>query len=263
LTTASQVNGSRVPLQDPKLDKLLSLIKDSFRVREDHDPIYVDLGGHLDRIASDQHQAIFGRRGSGKSCLLVHYHRRARPQTTLSIYVSADEVKRLGYPDLLIRLLMTLLSGFRESRVDRLRRIVPFLRTAAQRQVAELSALLDRAERADVTEQQERAREGTVGGSAGAGSGSFTGGYRRASTHQRTSAFVEEKLDALERHLQDYKQTLRDVLEKSKYDPPPSFSMTSTEARRAPAQGERIALRVRPDEAHLFDVETGLRLGSG
>jgi ABC-type sugar transport system ATPase subunit len=36
-----------------------------------------------------------------------------------------------------------------------------------------------------------------------------------------------------------------------------------TEARRAPAQGERIALRVRPDEAHLFDAETGVRLGSG
>jgi multiple sugar transport system ATP-binding protein len=33
-----------------------------------------------------------------------------------------------------------------------------------------------------------------------------------------------------------------------------------TEARRAPAQGERIALRVRPNEAHLFDAETGVRL---
>jgi multiple sugar transport system ATP-binding protein len=33
-----------------------------------------------------------------------------------------------------------------------------------------------------------------------------------------------------------------------------------TEARKAPAQGERIALRVRPDEAHLFDADTGVRL---
>jgi hypothetical protein len=212
------VNDSRMALQDPKLDKLLSLIKDSFRVREDHDPIYVDLGGHLERIASDQHQVIFGRRGSGKSCLLVHYHRRARPGTTLSIYVSADEVKRLGYPDLLIRLLMMLLSGFGGSRIGRMRGIVPFLRTQAQRRVAELSALLDRAERADVTEQQERARETTMGGSAGGGGGSLTGGYRRGTTEQRTSAFVEEKLDALERHLQDYKETLRDAVERSTYD---------------------------------------------
>jgi multiple sugar transport system ATP-binding protein len=34
-----------------------------------------------------------------------------------------------------------------------------------------------------------------------------------------------------------------------------------TEARLAPAQGERIALRVRGHEAHVFDPETGERLG--
>jgi multiple sugar transport system ATP-binding protein len=42
----------------------------------------------------------------------------------------------------------------------------------------------------------------------------------------------------------------------------PMRLVARTEARRAPAQGERIALRVRPDEAHLFDAETGIRLGS-
>jgi multiple sugar transport system ATP-binding protein len=36
-----------------------------------------------------------------------------------------------------------------------------------------------------------------------------------------------------------------------------------TEARSAPERGERIALRVRPDEAHLFDAESGERLVSG
>src|SRR5688500_11205953 len=108
-----------MPLQDGNLDRLLALIKDSFRVREDHDPIYVDLGGHLQRVASDQHQVVYGRRGSGKSCLLVHYHRAARPKSTLSIYVSADEIKRLGYPDLLIRLLITLLRSLPESAMDR------------------------------------------------------------------------------------------------------------------------------------------------
>jgi multiple sugar transport system ATP-binding protein len=32
------------------------------------------------------------------------------------------------------------------------------------------------------------------------------------------------------------------------------------EARRAPARGERVALRPIADEAHLFDPETGARL---
>ena len=32
------------------------------------------------------------------------------------------------------------------------------------------------------------------------------------------------------------------------------------DARRAPARGERVTLRPRPDEAHLFDPETDERL---
>jgi multiple sugar transport system ATP-binding protein len=42
----------------------------------------------------------------------------------------------------------------------------------------------------------------------------------------------------------------------------PTRLVARTEARLAPGQGERIALRVRPGEAHLFDAETGLRLGA-
>jgi multiple sugar transport system ATP-binding protein len=36
-----------------------------------------------------------------------------------------------------------------------------------------------------------------------------------------------------------------------------------TQAKLAPSRGQRVALRVRPGEAHLFDRETGERLGSG
>ncbi len=35
-----------------------------------------------------------------------------------------------------------------------------------------------------------------------------------------------------------------------------------TEAKAAPARGERVALRVRPGEAHVFDAESGERLGA-
>jgi ABC-type lipoprotein export system ATPase subunit len=87
-------------LDDPRITKLTNLIKDSFRVRENQDPVYIDIGGHLARLASKQHQVIFGRRGSGKSCLLVHYHRSKKEPRALSIYTNADEVKTLPYPDL-------------------------------------------------------------------------------------------------------------------------------------------------------------------
>src|SRR4051794_29844042 len=98
-------------LDDPKLDKLLALIQDSFRVRENQDPVYVQVGDHLARVESDQHQVIFGRRGSGKSCLLVHYHRHRARRRGFSVYVSADEIKTLAYPDVLVRLLLIIFKG--------------------------------------------------------------------------------------------------------------------------------------------------------
>ena len=37
--------------------------------------------------------------------------------------------------------------------------------------------------------------------------------------------------------------------------------IAKADARRAPQRGDRVALRPRPDEAHVFDPETGERLG--
>lgn len=67
-------------LDDPQITRLVELIKNSFRVRKNLDPIYVDVGNNLARIGSPQHQVIFGRRGSGKSCLMVHYLGKAENQ---------------------------------------------------------------------------------------------------------------------------------------------------------------------------------------
>jgi hypothetical protein len=33
-----------MPLEDPRLDKLVESMRDSFHVRENHDPIYVEIG---------------------------------------------------------------------------------------------------------------------------------------------------------------------------------------------------------------------------
>lgn len=96
-------------LDSREFRKMIGLISDSFRVRKNHDPIYVDVGGHLSRIQSEQHQVIFGRRGSGKSCLLVHYLKTIGENK--AIYILADEYKRLTYPDILIRLLIGVLEA--------------------------------------------------------------------------------------------------------------------------------------------------------
>jgi hypothetical protein len=199
-------------LDDRRLDKLVALIRDSFRIRENQDPVYVEIGDHLDRVKSDQHQIIFGRRGSGKSCLLVHFHRQPFPKKGFSVYVSADEVKTLSYPDLLIRLLLIVLRAIptHRSLIDRVRRRGPL-----RAEIRSLQRLLDRADTETVKEDTSRTKEARAGAGGRAGPADVNISAGRTESHTRTSEFREEKLDYLERHLRDFKEAITGALEKN------------------------------------------------
>lgn len=200
---------------DSRVTELASLIKDSFRVRPNHDPIYVDVGGNLERVCAPQHQVIFGRRGSGKSCLLVHFHRRAAPdQDVLSIYMDADEIKRLGYPDVLIRLLLTII----ERLPGRRRRFKWFgKQTELGRMTSELRELLDLAEESDVTEEARQQDDEQSEAAVKKGPLSLGASHKASFSAGRTSRFKAEKLDALERHFQDYKRLIATSITDSRY----------------------------------------------
>ena len=90
-------------LKNEDLQVPIEVIRDSFRVRSNQDPVYVEVGDNLRRVSAPQHQVVYGRRGSGKSCLLVHVHRTVAPDVCImSVYVDTDAIKVLSYPDLLI-----------------------------------------------------------------------------------------------------------------------------------------------------------------
>lgn len=208
-----------VNLTDPRLDALISLIRDSFRVHPNEDPVYVDLGGNLGRVASRQHQVLFGRRGSGKSCLLIHFMRQAAPEKGIApVYVAVDDLKRLGYPDLLIRLLLSITEQMPGPRRRRLRRLLRFKPTALEVQARELRGLLDLADIAEVTRGETLATESSADLTINQGPGSVRSGRTQSETHERTSAFKEHKLDVLERHFSDYKRTLQDAFARSHHE---------------------------------------------
>jgi hypothetical protein len=193
-------------LDDPKVDRLTGLIKDSFRVRPNQDPVYVDTGGHIDRLSAKQHQVIFGRRGSGKSCLLVHYARaRATREDVLAIYVDADEVKTLPYPDLLIRLLLQLGEALDKASSPWIQRL---LRRRSSRLAAELDvlrSLLDEALVARVASEVS-ANSGASGAlQVGPSTSNVSVGVSEGESERVTTGFIARKVDTLERHLKDYK----------------------------------------------------------
>ena len=196
-----------MPLSDPPIKKLTNLIKDSFRVRRNQRPLYVDLGGSLERIAAAQHQVIFGRRGSGKSCLLVHYLNTTADSRILPIYVLADEFKKLTYPNILIRLLVEIL----ESIPVRWAVFKKLLRRPAPTRIAaeELRKLLDVADESEVVEDRQHRTADTASVNVSAqGVGQAAIGSTTDQAHTRSSRFKERKIDTLERHLRDYKNAI-------------------------------------------------------
>lgn len=194
-------------LQSQEVKKLVGLIKDSFRVRKNVRPIYVDVGDNLARLGAAQHQVIFGRRGSGKSCLLVEYLAGAPRDAVTPIYILADEFKRLAYPDILIRLLVEILDAMSRSRPWYRRLLRP--RSLARKSAKELRELLDAAVEADVSEGRELRTSGEASAAIATravASAKVAGTTQKAST--KTARFRERKIDTLERHLRDYKDAI-------------------------------------------------------
>lgn len=200
-------------LTDGKFAELKNLIQDSFRIRPNHDPIYVEVSNHLQRLKSNQHQIVFGRRGTGKSCMLVHFSKKEVSSLKgLSIYIDTDEIKKLEYPDVLIRLLLSVFEKTPSANFNLLKKIIK--QNEVHRTIKNLRKLLDQAESRKVKEENTSKKSLDIGAKytvADAKLGTFN-------TKGKLSEFEEKKLDTLERYLSDYKRVLSDELRNSKYE---------------------------------------------
>lgn len=194
-------------LAAPDIDELRNLILNSFRVRQNQDPVYVDISGNLGRIGAPQHQMIFGRRGSGKSCLFVHYQKTHATDSVPPIYILADEFKRLTYPDVLIRLLIEILNGV-PTKGAWWKKILR-IQTPAEAKAKELRALLELAEEADVTAAQKSSRKDGAKAGSGAGRLKVEANRESAQEQSRSTSFREKKIESLERYMRDYKDAIQ------------------------------------------------------
>jgi hypothetical protein len=197
-------------LDSSESQTLVNLIRDSFRVRENHTPVYVEVGNNITRLSGKQHQVIFGRRGSGKSCLLVHFAAECKKsRTDHAIYIGIDEIKRLPFPDILTRLLLSLF----EQLLERKRSWWQFWKKKSPVETAinELRQLLDAPIKSNVEKLDKQGAEESAEFSSRGGVGIKVGGKQSRSTDTKEQ-YQREKLDQLLRHLQDYKSALKSAL---------------------------------------------------
>ena len=209
-------------LDSPKVKELETLIRRSFRVRENRTPVYVDVSDNLARIGLDQHQIVFGRRGSGKSCLLVFFRRViARKCRVHTIYINGDTIKTLDYPDVLIRLLLAAFQGLpAQHRVRRAARRLFRRPSPVDTMVEELRGLLalPTTSRLKVMKEQSRSMKKTKSaelkqGPARAGFGKDHGD---STTRQEIRESEDEKIRVVDGRLADYKTVIQQEVSASR-----------------------------------------------
>lgn len=207
----SPIKNEALNLRSEQISRLQNLIRDSFRIRPNHDPVYVQIGNSLTRLLSKQHQVAFGRRGSGKSSQLVQVHKTKKNQKgTHSIYLDIDQIKKLPFPDILTRILISIFEQLPVSRMDK----ALFWRNSKPIETAnELRILLDLALNSTVEKKTSRKTSlsakmaAEIEGAANFGvQGGMSSGVDIKELYRRS------KLEYLERHLEDYKAVLQKCL---------------------------------------------------
>jgi hypothetical protein len=144
---------------------------------------------------------------------LVHFKKKEAPKlNSLTIYIETDEIKRLGYPDVLIRLLLSVMENT-PSVKQRWRKYL-FCKTKIQKHIEDLRILLNQAEHREIKEEDKKSTGVDIGSEYGGANAKFS----KTKSLGKSSKFGENKLDTLERHLSDYKVALIEELNNSKYD---------------------------------------------
>lgn len=197
-------------LDSSSAKELVHLIRDSFRVRANHDPLYVEIGSSLKRLSSNQHQVVFGRRGSGKSCLFVHVLRQSSNGGSHSaLYVGIDAIKRLPFPDILTRILIAIFEQLPGA--ERPWWLFFKRPSKVERTLLELRTLLDLALTSDVERTVKEGAKKKVGFATNAAVDITLSGETSNSIDTKEQ-FRRDKLEHLERHLEDFKRAIIDAL---------------------------------------------------
>src|SRR5260370_19788869 len=102
-------------VQSERVRNLTNLIEESTRATGESVKFFLEpTPGVLDKAKNKRHHIIFGRRGSGKSSLLHKVTTDLTVNRTPIAYVDLEQFKGHSYPDVLLSVLISTFSKFKE-----------------------------------------------------------------------------------------------------------------------------------------------------
>lgn len=102
-------------LNKPEIDDLVRAVEEATRATVMSTTRFIEpAGSTLSRAMSKRNHIVFGRRGSGKTSLLLKAKRDLSLKRTPVAFVDMEQFKSHSYPDVLISVLIATLESFKE-----------------------------------------------------------------------------------------------------------------------------------------------------
>ncbi len=181
---------------------------------------YVNFNQNKEKLLSPQRIVVYGRKGAGKTILLHQAEIETDNSEILSIYLDCKDYRNLSYPDLLIKILISVYSGLEESRK-------PFLETLFRtsyfkKEVDELRKKLSDPDIVTkelsiedvLSEESSGEIKAEPIGSLGVGIGGKESKTKKESQKYKVTV---SKIYFLEQELEKYKEKLIKFIDKTKY----------------------------------------------
>jgi len=113
-SSKSQVE-TLIRLGSEELAKLTMFIRRSLRVTKTDRPVFEDVGGLIDQTLLDTDHVVYGRRGSGKSALLLSAYWAKKDRQELALYLDAQEYRGQSYADIVMSMVIEVLRYLDEA----------------------------------------------------------------------------------------------------------------------------------------------------
>lgn len=238
-----------INLDSREIDKLATLVEEAARAARKTITWFVEPGrGTLRRATSSRHHIVFGRRGSGKTSLLLKAASDLSSEGCPTAYVDLEKFKGHQYPDVLISVLIAAFEAFADALQSKLpdsgaaRPRPPIWRRLLRRPstqtphlsiedisaaVADLRQQLSLTDNAEVTARQETSQDRSRGVKVGAsvpvpGAPAIEANLDSRSARSASLATEEtarrSKVDFLLRKMLDYSKVLAAISDSSGRD---------------------------------------------
>jgi hypothetical protein len=197
-----------------ELKKVLRFIEENIRITDQTTIEYLDPKGHIDRLSVKQNQAIFGRRGSGKSLLMKSL--KLSYSDKLTITVNLDDFKDISFPNSIIHVLRAVINQLNNALHNSYKWFEFKKRKAAKRIIKDLSKYLtqlnDRLKNPDVFDESTKNKSGnkvSAGIKSGVGGAGAKIGSEASEEFESQKTIKIDKLNILRNELSDFKEQIQ------------------------------------------------------